>query len=1551
MKRGTVGAGGHLNPHPQRRPSIGARGIRAARYLAVLLLVCLGPPDVQAQSVPTNCRPGGGTNRDCATRFPTPYTFFAGTCASGAENSKPTEAQAFTFYRTQFDGLQCTPSFVPQGWISPGAPKTSGTDFVVACGGMPTAFPQMYYTRESSDWLLEQVTKYSPAPACSTPNQADYGAVRRTRSFVCPAGYDAHTQDVCSRNSTERDYDKMLGSSCPPKGECSTNRPINIGAGNKLKAETDYRGSGTSPLTFTRYYNSLPYSPSWSSHYHNPAFVAVAGLAGYAATSAEPSEVSGKFATIGLAATGVGWRHTYQRAIVRETSSILTSAFAFRPDGRVLTFTKMTGQWYAQADVSERLEELVDGGGVQTGWRFTLADSTVETYDLAGRLLKIRARSSVEETLSYDACNRAISVTDSFGATLTIAYTNNCASYDTQRVASITVPGGGTYQYGYDTSGRLTSVTYPDTKTVAYHYENATFPAALTGVTDESGNRYATYGYDSEGRANLSELAGGVERVSVAYPANGSVAVPSATVTTPLGASIAYTFVVKQGITKAGTQSAYCEGCPVNAKALTYDTNGNITISKDFKNVETRYVYDTTRNLETSRTEAYGTAKARTITTAWHSTFRLPTQIDEPNRRTTFTHDTNGNVLTRTVTDLSVTPNVSRTWTYTYNSLGQVLTEDGPRTDVTDVTTYAYYGSAVTCSAAVTGASTTGCRGQAETITNALSHVTTYDEYNAHGQALKTTDANGVATTLAYDARQRLTSREAGGETTTFEYWPTGLLKKITMPDSSFLEYTYDAAHRLTEIEDSEGNRIVYTLDAAGNRTKEETFDPSSYLVRLQHRAFNTLNQLWKEIGSANTTAVTTTFGYDDNGNQTSIAAPLSRNTANLYDELNRLKQITDPTSGVTQFGYDANDNLTSVTDPRSKVTSYVYNGFGDLKQLTSPDTGVTNNVYDTGGNLSTSTDARGKTGTRSYDALNRSTQLSYPDQTITYTYDTGTNNKGRLMQVTDGSGSTSWTYTSLGRVASRTQVMSGVSKAVGYGYNTDGQLTTLTTPSGQTITYSYANNRIAGITINSTTLLSSVLYDPFGPVRQWTWGNASLAVREFDQDGNIDQIDSAGLKTYAQDDAFRITGITDTVSSALSWSYGYDLNDRLNSASKTGQSQSWTYDANGNRLTQGGSTSSTYTISSSSNRLSSVSGALSRTYTYDVTGNTTGYAGFTFGYNDAGRLTSVSGSATASYGHNALGQRVKKTAGGVTTYFVYDEVGHLIGEYDGSGALIQETVWMSGIPVATLRPNGGGMSIYYIHTDHLNTPRRISRPSDDLIVWRWDSDPFGSDSSNQDPDGDATQFTYQLRFPGQYFDAEMGLNYNYFRDYDPIVARYTQSDPIGLQGGANTYIYAFGAPVMHSDSTGLFVDEAGTFLQMCAKETVGIGTRVLGGAALVFTPNPNPRGACSDNTPPEGLDCTFDDECAKLYARIDAALKDLKRRYWQYAGDTLGLPETGPFSRETHRTQFEQRQQHLRVLLDEAIVKGCLAYDPQAWTWATRKLLELPRSSRGIGR
>jgi len=155
------------------------------------------------------------------------------------------------------------------------------------------------------------------------------------------------------------------------------------------------------------------------------------------------------------------------------------------------------------------------------------------------------------------------------------------------------------------------------------------------------------------------------------------------------------------------------------------------------------------------------------------------------------------------------------------------------------------------------------------------------------------------------------------------------------------------------------------------------------------------------------------------------------------------------------------------------------------------------------------------------------------------------------------------------------------------------------------------------------------------------------------------------------------------------------------------------------------------------------------------------------------------------------------------TSLFMQDEAGHPIGEYNGSGALIEETIWLGDMPVATLQPNGsGGVNIYYVHTDHLNSPRKIAQPTSGTLAWRWDSDPFGAAVPNQNPAGLGT-FPYNLRFPGQYYMAETGLNQNWMRDYDPPTGKYIESDPIGLRGGRNTYVYGLQNPISYTDPTG----------------------------------------------------------------------------------------------------------------------------------------------------
>jgi YD repeat-containing protein len=180
---------------------------------------------------------------------------------------------------------------------------------------------------------------------------------------------------------------------------------------------------------------------------------------------------------------------------------------------------------------------------------------------------------------------------------------------------------------------------------------------------------------------------------------------------------------------------------------------------------------------------------------------------------------------------------------------------------------------------------------------------------------------------------------------------------------------------------------------------------------------------------------------------------------------------------------------------------------------------------------------------------------------------------------------------------------------------------------------------------------------------------------------------------------------------------------DRITSASTSGTSYGWTYDANGNRQTQTGSNAGTFTIGGSSNEISSSTGSVAGSYTYDAAGNTASIAGVPLYYNQHGRLTSLNvNNVQIDYLYNALDQMIVKSVEGVTTVLAYDEAGHLLGEYSPTTGLIQETVWMGDTPVATIQPTtgGSGFTLYYVHTDNLNTPRIITRPSDNTPMWGW---------------------------------------------------------------------------------------------------------------------------------------------------------------------------------------------------------------------------------------
>ena len=425
------------------------------------------------------------------------------------------------------------------------------------------------------------------------------------------------------------------------------------------------------------------------------------------------------------------------------------------------------------------------------------------------------------------------------------------------------------------------------------------------------------------------------------------------------------------------------------------------------------------------------------------------------------------------------------------------------------------------------------------------------------------------------------------------------------------------------------------------------------------------------------------------------------------------------------------------------------------------------------------------------------------------YQYDSGTNGKGRLTQLTEPNSTTQYAYDAKGRLTTETRTINAVAYAMGYTYDGSGRLSGMTYPSGRTVAYTFDSlGRIQGINTtqgSSQPVVSNVAYYPFGAVQGFTFGNSQTYTRGIDQDGRIASY-TLGAQSFAvgYDNASRITFINEITNPPNSNTYGYDLLDRLTSAVLPSTPYSFGYDAVGNRLTKTvGAGSSTYTPAATSNRLSSItpSSGPVRTYLHDANGAVMADGINTYAYDTRGRLIqTISVIGTTNYQVNAVGERIRKTNSLGDSVYHYDSQGKLIAETSPTGTVQKEFIYLGDLPVAVIDAAG---ALFFIHADHLDTPRLIANATSQ-VVWRWDhTEPFGADMANGNPSGLGT-FEFNLRLPGQYFDKETNTHYNYFRDYDPGIGRYVESDPIGLQGGINTYLYAGANPTSRVDPRGL---------------------------------------------------------------------------------------------------------------------------------------------------
>jgi len=407
--------------------------------------------------------------------------------------------------------------------------------------------------------------------------------------------------------------------------------------------------------------------------------------------------------------------------------------------------------------------------------------------------------------------------------------------------------------------------------------------------------------------------------------------------------------------------------------------------------------------------------------------------------------------------------------------------------------------------------------------------------------------------------------------------------------------------------------------------------------------------------------------------------------------------------------------------------------------------------------------------------ALGRLTGVSFSDGSPTETvgYDANTNGMGRLTAFTDSAGGTEFSYNSLGQLIQETRTNSGMaSLATVYGYNSaNDDLDSITYPSGLVVSYGRdSNGRINAILADSAPLIGSISYMPFGPAEDYDMIAGGAVMLHVDRTFNERYLPTriqAGTvmdyqyKYYADGSVWQISGVpTTTVNQEVTDSYQVSGTNQLDySVTDTNPPVQYGYDYNGNTISDG-----------------------SRTFTYDR----------------HNRLISISqGTETlAEYAYDIQGRRVKKTAGGLTTCYVYDLNSNLIAETNGDGTPLKDYIYLGSEPVA-MKVYGAQAGIYYFINDHLGTPQKIV-DSNGAMVWEAAYLPFGQAQVL------VATITNNLRFPGQYFNAETGLHYNWHRYYDPTTGRYLSADPIGLDGGMNLYAYVGGDPINWIDPWGL---------------------------------------------------------------------------------------------------------------------------------------------------
>jgi len=770
---------------------------------------------------------------------------------------------------------------------------------------------------------------------------------------------------------------------------------------------------------------------------------------------------------------------------------------------------------------------------------------------------------------------------------------------------------------------------------------------------------------------------------------------------------------------------------------------------------------------------------------------------------TQYAYDNNGNVTQVTDPEGGVTR-------YTYDVMGNVLTLTDPRGNVWQYT----YDS----------------RGRLLSITDPLNRTASI-AYDKTGLPVGITDPAKNTSTLGFDPAGKLLSvTDPYGAKTGYTYDQANNLNTVTDAANHTRRLDHDPDGRPVKYTDGNSNvtQLVYGDSTSGlNRLLAQVIYPTlSQTLKYDNR-----DRITQSTASAAGTALaldgsptqTTQNQFDAAGNLTTVTDPAIRATATKYNGLGQTTQTTDPAGGITRYGYDARGNLISVTDPKGNIHRFSYDRLDRTVMEIRPLGQAISYAYDANGNLTQTTDALGQAKQYSYDAANRRTREDYylagsttPAKTVTYTY----NALDRLTGYNDGTTQAIYTYDAQQlRQTGESVNYGGFSLSSSTAYNALGQKSGITYPDGAQYSYTYdSNNQLStvalpggSITINSYLWTApSQITLPGGTVRNQTF-DGMLRLKTF------------GVKDPGQSQVMSDQYTYDITSNIIAkateqgnTNYSYDTLDHLTNVAYTTTTQAttpppaneaYTYDPIANRLTSA-KTSAAWVYDANSQLTS----ADNLSYTYDANGNTLSQTDSlnlantkNYVYDTDNRLIEVddgNNALIASYTYDPFGRRLSKTvvsnATSTTQYYFYAEEG-LIAEADASGNITRSYDYAPGSTYGT-NPlfTKVGSAYYYYQNDHLGTPMKLVNQSG-TVVWSATYDAFGN--ATVDP---VSSITNNLRFPGQYYDQETGLHNNWMRYYNPATGRYVTSDPIGLWGGINMYTYVYGSPLMYADPLGL---------------------------------------------------------------------------------------------------------------------------------------------------